>query len=84
MNEPNNKTHDQSLTVDLTSENYLIANGTRLKVPTRVHRSLSAPYEKKRKILETSLESEDPNSPYRKIECPEAFTLIEAIASTRL
>ncbi|KAG5890236.1 hypothetical protein JTB14_031163 [Gonioctena quinquepunctata] len=36
----------------------------------------------KRKILRTSIETEDPDCPYRKVESPEAYTLMEAISKT--
>ncbi|KAG5867561.1 hypothetical protein JTB14_017585 [Gonioctena quinquepunctata] len=54
--------------------------GNTLSVPTKLHRSISLPNDKKRKVVETSLDSEDP---YKMIESPEAFTLIDTIKTNQ-
>ncbi|KAG5862456.1 hypothetical protein JTB14_015232 [Gonioctena quinquepunctata] len=71
-----------SSTVDLTLQASPNTSTSRsggsnsLRVPSKLYRSTSFPNEKESKVSETSLDHEDP---YRRVERPEAFTLIEAI-----
>ncbi|KAG5879866.1 hypothetical protein JTB14_036700 [Gonioctena quinquepunctata] len=83
MHQNTNKTQDHGQTMDLTEASSPKPTGSSLRVPTEVHRSLSALNEKKKKVFETSLDMGDPESPYRRIEIPEAFALIEALDTNK-
>ncbi|KAG5885010.1 hypothetical protein JTB14_003543 [Gonioctena quinquepunctata] len=84
MQQENKQTQGRSMTVDPIEENSTRVSESRLKVSVEAHRSLSLPNEKKRKVSETLLECEDPESPYKKVKSPEAFTLMEAIGNNKI